>query len=388
MTFGSNLQLDELRALQPGLMYVFVAGPGRGEALAVALPDNGWLLLDGCRASLGSGADLPLGHILARWRRTAEDRVIGMVLSHPHADHVAGFADLLDSEKPKYVILANDPQPATEERQSRTKERNADSWAEKAPAASVRLAFEAIRSWQSLNMGEVLRVIDGDEIPLARPDVRASVRAPDDSALDAAFSGGFASARANEASLVIELRYGSAMFLLGGDLPHVVNGEMVPACWQRVMEQHNHLGGHHGLKVPHHGSKDALHPDLIAPAEQRRFWCLTPFNSKRLPDNEPRGGMRVLLEAEPSVHLTALSAKLALQKPWPPPARISIEELKDRTDANRTGNKFIDEATDLRPAFESEQLEPLDFVWCCAVDDSGSIVGRWRGRAAMEVRRA
>jgi len=32
-----------------------------------------------------------------------------------------------------------------------------------------------------------------------------------------------------------------------------------------------------------------------------------------------------------------------------------------------------------------DACEPLDPIWAVAVDSAGAVVGRWRGRAALEV---
>ena len=42
-------RLDELAILSRDLLYVFVAGPGYGEGIAVAFPERGWLMVDGCQ---------------------------------------------------------------------------------------------------------------------------------------------------------------------------------------------------------------------------------------------------------------------------------------------------------------------------------------------------
>ena len=56
-------------SLDRSLLHVFVAGPGYGEGIAIALPGQGWLLLDGCETTHGK---LPLVAILERWRRADE----------------------------------------------------------------------------------------------------------------------------------------------------------------------------------------------------------------------------------------------------------------------------------------------------------------------------
>jgi len=380
-----SLDLDTLRQLEDDLIYVFITGPGQGEGIAVALPQTGWILVDGCRADRRTGGGLPLEHILDRWRRGDSDPVHAMVLSHPHEDHIEGFAELLEVYTPEYVVLSADPDPVGEARQNRVAAKYACSWTEQVGSVSVLAALRAIKEWQQANAGHVLlSVSDGDSVPLAAGSTSVSVRAPTATGLQAAFGQGFKSSRANEASLVLELQYGKTVFVLGGDMiwKKKKNGAVLAHGWQDILARHAHLAQHHGLKVPHHGSAQALCPELIKPSANPRFWCVTPFNTHQLPGLDSQDGLELLLESEPTVHLTALSAQMRHQRASPPPATFSINELKERTEVVRTGNPLIDSATDLRPEFA---CEPLDAVWCCAMDDQGQSVGRWRGRAAIEV---
>jgi hypothetical protein len=67
---SSPRRLDELGQLDRSLLHLFVAGPGYGEAVAVALPERGWLLVDGCSVD---DDGLPLRSILERWRGKSGD---------------------------------------------------------------------------------------------------------------------------------------------------------------------------------------------------------------------------------------------------------------------------------------------------------------------------
>lgn len=72
------MSVERLRpdlALGGNDLAVFVAGPGLGEGVAVALPGGGWLLIDGCRAGGAVGDDAPLLAIWKTWRRDAGDSV-------------------------------------------------------------------------------------------------------------------------------------------------------------------------------------------------------------------------------------------------------------------------------------------------------------------------
>src|SRR5215217_3497310 len=102
--------LGALTRLNRDWLHVFVAGPGQGEGIAVALPERGWMLVDGC-----STADrrFPLEAILQQWRMTDDDPVEAMVLTHPHEDHVEGVAELIEALSPKQVAVTTGSTPGS-----------------------------------------------------------------------------------------------------------------------------------------------------------------------------------------------------------------------------------------------------------------------------------
>ena len=111
---------------------------------------------------------------------------------------------------------------------------------------------------------------------------------------------------------------------------------------------------------------------------------VTPYNSSDLPDPDPDEGLDQLLRSQPSVLLTAPSARRAVQGGHPHPAVVRRGQVRERTEALPGGNWFVDGADDIRVE-PGSALGPFDAVWCCAFDERGSIVGRWRGPVALEV---
>lgn len=101
-----SLTLDALGApLDRSLLHVFVAGPGYGEGIAVALPHSGWLVLDGCRVSRGR---LPILAILDRWRSSTEP-VEALLMTHPHADHAFGVRETIEGTAPLRIGMTTSP---------------------------------------------------------------------------------------------------------------------------------------------------------------------------------------------------------------------------------------------------------------------------------------
>jgi len=155
----------------------------------------------------------------------------------------------------------------------------------------------------------------------------------------------------------------------------------VATGWDLVLNDHPHLVHHDVLKVPHHGSRDALHKALVGPMRKVRAWCLTPFNSASLPKTDDEDGLDTLLAGQSPVMLTAMSLSRRLQAAHDD-GRVTPAELGDATAALRSSKTFWDGDTVWRAG---TALAPLDAVWCVAIGADGQIAGRWRGPAAVEV---
>jgi len=205
---------------------VTVLDVGQGDAILVEGPRGSRVLVDG-----GPDPDRLIAVLDARlppWDR----RLDLVVLTHPHEDHVAGFALLLERYHVGRVaengMLGAGPGDAAFRERLRTEGR-----------LSTRLAA-----------GDRLRV--DDAIALAWWPRRGEVpaRAPDDG-------------RAiNDTSLVLDLRYGSRRFLLMGDVEDDVDQQLLAAG---IAE-----GGRADLlKVAHHGSRTASTEAFLAALRPR-----------------------------------------------------------------------------------------------------------------------
>jgi hypothetical protein len=375
--------ISNLREIDRGQLYLFVVGPGKGEALAIALPGQGWLIIDGCRSDRRAGGALPVERILERWRRES-DPVLAMVLTHPHADHVEGFAELLDTLSPRHVVVAGAGSLPTSSLHINAQSKQVKTWMDGVASKKAQRVLEAVQLWSNRNPDGLIDAVDGAEIPLGGNSLSAYVRAPSRECVEEILGGSFSNARANEASIVVEVVFGSTRLVLGGDLPWTKNGTPCTYGWESVMQRQPHLGTHHLLKVPHHGSREALHPGLMSDERSSRCWCVTPFNSSDLPSPEPGEGLEIMLSREPSIYLTALAAPLSLQPSWPHPAQVRMSEIKEREAAVRSEQYTRINPRDIRSE-RIPALDPLDPLWCYAVNSNGEIVERWRGRAAIEV---
>jgi hypothetical protein len=375
--------LDALESLNRELLYLFVAGPGQGEGIAIALPGTGWLLVDGCTTGK-NGKGRPLFEIVTRWRAADDDPITAMVLTHPHQDHAGGFAELVEDLMPRAIAVAGDLLDATKA----LKPGNITS--NQRTTGAVLSAIRAIDRWHEDHPGKLVKLEQGALLSVEGSAATVTARAPNAAHLEQFLTDPGVTQRlrkeANHISLVLELEYGAARIVLTGDLPRYRLGTkaVVPSGWDQVLNVRPDLGDHLALKIPHHGSAAAMHPNLM-PANGRsgRAWIVTPYNSSNLPRVAELDGLPRLLELQPSILLTCVPASKTLQAAQPSPGIVRLVQLASRYASQPLGEPFLDAASiELTPG---DAYEPLDSVWALALDRAGTVVGKWRGRAALEV---
>lgn len=372
--------LADLRILDPDLLYLFLAGPGEGEGIAVAFPGRGWMLVDGCQTVNQSSPKYPLEEIYARYRRPS-DQIELMVLTHPHRDHTHGFAELLETLGPARagVLGVDDPRWLLAEEASAHQKAAAKESPLKAAHRRAHAVLRGIETFAS--RGEIVGLVDG-KTAFERSDLSIHVRAPDEALVREKVQGEGAAAflgdGANCFSLVLEIVYGHSTLVLGGDLPRTAKGSLVPTGWDLVLHRHPQLVYHDGLKIPHHGSAEALHRDLVGSMQKDRAWCVAPYNSSSLPKLGDSGGMRAALAGQSPIMLTALPVPFTHQKQdIVTMARDEVDSLTNTLKRGPVPGSFLHRT--------SRPLDPLDPIWAVAFDSEGHIRGRWRGRCALDV---
>jgi hypothetical protein len=372
----ASLTLDALATpLDRSLLHVFVAGPGYGEGIAVALPHSGWLVLDGCRVSTGR---LPILAILDRWKSPAEP-VEALLLTHPHTDHAFGIRETIEVTAPRLIGVTTSPTSpalvfATAEAELAA---GSPGSLDQLRRRTVIDAMLAIRRRFDAAPADLIALVDGAQVPLENPGLAAFVRAPDAVLVHDRLAAG-RRGDPNELSAVVELVFGATRVVLGSDLPTVDGrGVVLSAGWDRVLGQHPHLGAHHGLKVPHHGSPAAFHPGLMTSGSGRTWW-ISPFNrGRRLPPSDPDGVPR-LVALNGQVSLTATPRARGAQPIHADPAVVQLAELSSLF---ASASPLAASAFSVTPP----DVEPLEPVWCAAFDDQGALRGAWRGNRAFSV---
>lgn len=362
MTTVEIATIAELERLDRELLYVFVAGPGYGEGVAVALPDVGWLLVDGCQAEQG----VPLLRIYNRWR-SAADHVDGLVLTHPHKDHAMGFRRVLEETGPRRVGIT--ARPSNPEDALRVIAPGlAGVTSEETRRRTVLDALAAIQRFAATTPGGLLGLCEGVQIPTQCERVTVTTRSPPELVVEASY----ASVRLgkqlepNELSAVIEVTYGTTRVVLGSDL--------TTSGWNAAMSAHPPLAAHHGLKVPHHGSRTAHHDTLMA-AGTDRAWVVSPFSPSSLPAVHA-DGIPWLVQRNGALYLTA--APLARYRQPLPPAVVPLSDLAALFSSAGAPRG----ASAISPPLG---LRDLDAVWVAAFAADGGLQKLWRGPRAFSV---
>ncbi|MFT3714068.1 MAG: hypothetical protein QM817_40925 [Archangium sp.] len=372
--------MSSLTDLNREWLHVFVAGPGKGEGIAVALPNEGWLFIDGCATSDGK----PLRRLYDRFA-TVSEPVVGVIWTHPHQDHADGVAELIAELSPGFVGIAGADADSVVEAWLRGARLRGDRRAT-STALKENVVGRAMKSIEYL-LGEdpngLIRLHSGIALPMPS-GITATVRGPERKELLAylvslRLTGDFDDV--NDFSTVVELEFEKTRIVLGADLPRFSNGAVVATGWERVVHEAPQLGTHSGLKLPHHGSREAFHPDLHFSPVGRGPWWLTPFNSADLPRLDESTGLPRLLREQSPISLTALPASREEQSAVEQPGVVRLDQIRRRRGA-QSGVPFIDGSLVVTPPATMGALDP---VWCCAFDSEDAVRGRWRGSVAIDV---
>lgn len=204
----------------PGRLELHAIDVGQGDALALRSPRGRWLLVD---AGGGwRGGDAASAIVWPYLRRFGGD-VVYLSMSHPHLDHIGGAATLLARA-------------------------GADTIWDGAYVSGSPVYRDVLRTARALGR-PWRRVAAGDSISLDGAIV--TVLAPDSAWLAGLGDGG----DANEASVVLQVRFGERRFLLTGDAEGREEEWMVARYGDRLASD--------VLKVGHHGSATSSTPEFL-----------------------------------------------------------------------------------------------------------------------------
>jgi beta-lactamase superfamily II metal-dependent hydrolase len=283
-----------LPTLDPEHLTVLVFGPGVGELVLVRAPPGEWMVIDGCEvAEVGYGQ-----RVLTHY----EVRPAVIALTHPHDDHSMGLLKVIDAATPYENKLI---------------------W----PRIGMVLPCDVgstgnLQVVEKLYVGGVTeRVIGavearwhdhppcrwdmnrGDEIPLG--DARVRVLSPEPARrrkeLEKWRKGRLF--QKNPLSTALEIVWGERRVVLGSDLV-----ERPGRGWSHSLAFEPEIPDHDLLKIPHHGSVEALHDGLLASGARvpGPLRVIVPYNRSDLPSFAPGGGIDRILGRGGTTYATGL----------------------------------------------------------------------------------
>ena len=346
------MALPERNEIHPDRLYLFVVGPGMGETVLLLIPPEQWLIIDSFKCGRPSRPASEL--IVSRYG----GKVAMLALTHPHQDHYPGFIDLIDRygdavlgcvhprDSGTAVALPVDATAALREGAKPTYTRVWDEW-----------TVDPARRWDTFRGAS--RAIGEATVTSLHPirPLNPAQWGPDPNAISSA--------------MLVEWR--DMRLLLGADVPNTE--------WPGIGATFPGLNNHAAMKVPHHGSREAIHESL-GDGRPERFWMITPYSRLRqplpraedaTPDGEPEGLNRALMFVS-EIRLSSLPFRHDCEDQ--DPCRTTRGEIRDNTRPVRTHT--------VDPGYMATAA-PLERQVVVAFDRTGAIVNEWYGRGSVRV---
>ena len=279
-----------LPELPPDHLIVLVFGPGKGELVLVRAPPDGWMVVDGCGAGKIDYALATLQHY------GALPRIV--LLTHPHDDHSHGMASVLQAATPR-------DRPDTWPRIGMVLPHGNDVTT--APmdfiARATRHAIAAVESRWRASPACRWDVRLGEQEPLGDATIRVLSPREHVRAEQLALWTRRQSFDKNVLSTALLVTWQTRRLLLGSDLVEQPGGG-----WAHCIEIEPTIAEHDLLKVPHHGSDEALHDDVLRTGSRGAapLRIFTPYSPSRLPRFSPGEGVHRVASLGGTSYLTGL----------------------------------------------------------------------------------
>jgi beta-lactamase superfamily II metal-dependent hydrolase len=270
---------------------LFVFGPGFGESLLLRTPEGSWVAIDSATRQREGHAVNPTLAALDQYN--AELDVV--LLTHPHEDHVKGLRDLIERCGREATVAAVEPLMRTPSSYAVATEVDDVAALTAGPAIAAHVAID--RTW---SVGRRRWAISaGSSIDVGGCSLEVLIPGAD--ALDEFASG--VAFDLNDLSAAVRVRWPN-----GGDL--VLGADATAIAWDEASSRlvPENLLGCRPVKVPHHGSKRAIHRLLFDeenPSPDRPLVATPWSKGTGLPRFDPGEGVDRLLRTAGSLQLTS-----------------------------------------------------------------------------------
>lgn len=300
----SVTQLTDLTnlTLPDGQVSLVVLGPGNGESVLLKIPPNSFFIIDSFLRPKTTSGLCPVLDLLDSLGGTLS----GAILTHPHADHAEGFDRVVGRcQGPIGIVEKFLPDPVGKWDTVALRRRGLVESA--LNAIKDRWETDSTTRWP-LQAGET-RTVGEAKITILHPDADSIAN----------LSG------LNQLSSPVLLEWNSLRIVLSADLP--------TDLWPSIDRDYA-LCDHHGMKVPHHASKEGFNPSIHGPGPTSRFWVATPY--KRMPQPpsfEDGQGVDLILQHVDHLHLTSVlfATPDILPDPVPRTRLLELAKQKNRT---------------------------------------------------------
>lgn len=359
------MSLPSLQQLESSPLSLLAFGPGFGESLLIRTPEGRWIAVDSTTRQRKRRAVNPTLAALDAYE--AELDVV--LLTHPHEDHVKGLRDLIERCRTNAIVATVEPLMRVPSSYAVATE--ADDAAALTGGASIAAHIAIQQAWASGH--RKWTVTAGSTIDVG--GCKLEVLVPDADVLSEFAKG--ANFDLNDLSAAVRVTWAQ-----GGDL--VLGADATAIAWEDVRKRIEpaDLLACRPVKVPHHGSENAIHQLLINEhkSDSNRPLVVTPWTSGAgLPRFEPGRGVDRLLRSADALHLTSVPSEVSGRVRFGEVfASLSRKEIVDDTGADPLSIRI-----DQPSLVDSDEGVLGAWVLVQADDEDGFVIER--GASAVEV---
>jgi beta-lactamase superfamily II metal-dependent hydrolase len=285
-------------------------GPGYGEALCIHIGNGYWVLIDSCRDKDGKSASLQYLTSIG----IDKDKVLFIIISHWHDDHIKGVTNLVRHFEKATVIfsplISEKYFLALTEQLKNIGTKNGGGLREIRNCLDIALNENRIKTYsenQCIFNSATSGIDVGQNLKIHSVSPSNAGVTEESIGFTKSFEIGskdyVPSKKENHASIAIHICTPEFSVLLGSDLETYHSDKF---GWGAVLKNNNVIESKCDLfKIPHHGSEGAYHPDVWKTLiSDEPISILTPFKNGNV-DLPKAAGVDQLKKDSHSVYITA-----------------------------------------------------------------------------------